>query len=408
MNFDELAELFNGVAIVIDDELGDPEKKANIFGIVEQINKAKIPVVCYRELPNDDEIRHFKNISFLILDWKLLPKNSATDSLPEVKEPESLKEYYEDNNINFINKLSKICFCPIFIFSNEHSNEIKQRLIAEKLYIAGKSNRISVHRKSSIIKPRKLFAVISQWLSQNPSMYVLKKWEYEYRKTINSFFNEFQEINPNWTHIMWNCFEKDNKQENDDYSLELGDLLAKNIFTRMAPFEFKKEILAKKNKTSNPDDLRKILEGGRYLSKKYLKEDDIGTGDLFKAKNEQDGKDYYWLNIRPQCDLLRKKKDDIDLYCLKGRVLEKSKIGKDFLWHEGKILEKSNHSVVEFIDNGKIIEFLFRDIKIFQWKKQRNHRIGRILPPYINHIQQRYSLYLQRQGLMRIPEKAIE
>jgi len=35
------------------------------------------------------------------------------------------------------------------------------------------------------------------------------------------------------------------------------------------------------------------------------------------------------------------------------------------------------------------------------------HRIGRLLPPYLTRLQQRYSAYLQRPGLSRIPRAAL-
>ena len=70
-------------------------------------------------------------------------------------------------------------------------------------------------------------------------------------------------------------------------------------------------------------------------------------------------------------------------------------------------LEKINHAVVAFLDDGKIIEFKFSDFEIKEWDDIKDSRVGRLLPPYINRIQQRYSLYMQRQGLPRIPDDAI-
>ena len=71
---------------------------------------------------------------------------------------------------------------------------------------------------------------------------------------------------------------------------------------------------------------------------------------------------------------------------------------------DGQFIEKVNHSIIGCIDNGNIIEFLFKDLHIINWKSMKGKRIGRLLPPYITSIQQRYGLYLQRQGLPRIPD----
>ena len=43
-----------------------------------------------------------------------------------------------------------------------------------------------------------------------------------------------------------------------------------------------------------------------------------------------------------------------------------------------------------------------------QWNNIKDNRIGRLLPPYITRVQQKYAHYLQRQGLPRIPKQAIK
>ena len=144
------------------------------------------------------------------------------------------------------------------------------------------------------------------------------------------------------------------------------------------------------------------------MKRESLHEDDVSCGDLFKVEKSQSNETTeftYYLNIRAQCDLRSKKL----VYCLKGRVVDETKINKKggFPVDEGHFLEKINHSVVPFLDGGKIIEFLFRNMKIQEWKDLKENRVGRLLPPYITRIQQRYSLYMQRQGLPRIPDAAI-
>ena len=69
--------------------------------------------------------------------------------------------------------------------------------------------------------------------------------------------------------------------------------------------------------------------------------------------------------------------------------------------------EKKNNCYVAFI-LGKIFCFSLRDIKTEKWKDIKDNRIGRLLPPYITKVQQKYAAYLQRQGLPRIPEEAIK
>ena len=65
-----IEKLFSGVAVVIDDEVND--SSSNINKIVAQIESAKIPVLKYTSLPEDDIVSHFQNLSFLLLDWRLI------------------------------------------------------------------------------------------------------------------------------------------------------------------------------------------------------------------------------------------------------------------------------------------------------------------------------------------------
>ena len=56
---------------------------------------------------------------------------------------------------------------------------------------------------------------------------------------------------------------------------------------------------------------------------------------------------------------------------------------------------------------GKTVRFDFRKFQVKQFSDVKDQRIGRLLHPYLTRIQQRYALYLQRQGLPRIPEEAV-
>lgn len=397
-----LKELFNGIAIIIDDEID--ENNANINKIIEQILKNGTPVLKFKEIPENKVIENFNCISFLLLDWKLLPEELHVESSTDdgiVHLPDEISKEKENENIEFIKKINKNYFCPIFIFTNEHTSDIEQILKDNQIYVDKDSN-IFIKNKKELETDGHLFEAITNWLEQTPSIYVLKKWESEYNKNKIKMFYDFQSISPIWPCIMWQTFKDDGVNQ----SIELGELISKNINSRMKPFEFDKEILEKRDISSiTKEDLRKVLEGERFLKSEYLNEDDIGTGDVFKEEYEESGerKSRYYINIRAQCDLLRN--NTVELYCLKGRKFAPTE-GNNF--YNGQYLEKINHSIVAFIDNGEIIEFLFRDIIIKKWNDEfKNKRIGRLLPPYITSIQQRYSLYLQRQGLPRIPNEAI-
>jgi hypothetical protein len=383
--------LFNGIAVVIDDEVHD--LSANISFVIDQIESENIPVLRYTSLPENGVVSHFQNLSFLLLDWRLIKDNVTSEELEEgVKIPDTLQSYDATENIEFIKKLNENCFCPIFIFTNEDTAPIEDALTQNGLVVKDRPSNLFIKSKSDLQEKGSLFMGVYEWLLKTPSVYVLKEWEKEYQSCKTKLFSEFHTINPAWPTIMWKNFEADGANK----SLEMGELISRNLHSRMTPFEFQDDILDKDSEVPK-DELRKVLEGERFLKSKSLHDDDIGTGDLFKEQYEDNGqtRTRYYLNIRAQCDLIRNRDaGKVELYCLRGRIIDESKInsegGNSIV--EGQFLEKINNSIVPFLDGGQIIEFLFHDIKPKKWRDLKDKRAGRLLSPYINRIQQRYSL----------------
>lgn len=331
---------------------------------------------------------------------------SHKEILEGIKKPDTSKQ-----NIDFIKQFNTVCFAPIFIFSKLNPDTIKQKLSQEGLYDNTKSNHIFVEYKSNLNQSRTLFSKIKKWITTTPSIYALKEWEKSLSQAKCDLFRDFYNINPNWPKVLQQTFTTDGIDENH----ELGALIYKNLIARITPTKFDDKILNKNIKNVSKDDLRKILECERYLKKEKLS-NSPATGDIFAIPNAQNNELQYFVNIRPDCDIIRGN-NNVELYCLKGRVVDEKSIDTNN-W-KGNFNEKINHAFISFIDDGKIIEFFFRDIKIKHWKDVKknnqvietgiqNNRIGRLLPPYITRLQQKYSFYLQRQGLPAIPEKAIK
>lgn len=395
-----LLELFNGVALVIDDCIDkkniNNEKEDEIHRILEQLSELHIPYVTETALPSQEKQKHYTGISFVILDWKLL----QTYHDKNVLNPETLNDFMEKDNISFIKEMNARCYCPIFIFTNEGSEYIANKLRDDGIQCDEKSN-VFIKQKDELTGNNSVVQAIIGWIKSNPSMYVLKKWDIEYQKAKSRLFEGFQNYSPNWPSILWDTFHEDGENE----SLGIRELLSNNLYSRMKPFSFEKRIIKgcypsvnedeKCEDEKYKDEIRSILEAERFITKSLLDNDDIGTGDVF-LDDRKPQKPLYYLNIRPQCDIARGKNPD--LYCLKG------KIGKDLEVSHGQFLEKICNAIVPFLHNGQTIEFQFRDIEIIKWEDIKNIRIGRLLPPFITRIQQRYALYLQRQGLPRIPD----
>lgn len=103
-------------------------------------------------------------------------------------------------------------------------------------------------------------------------------------------------------------------------------------------------------------------------------------------------------------------KDNKDMYLLEGEIADETKINSEdkdcITFDSGEFIEKKNCCYIAFVQ-GNILQFSLRELSIMQWNNIKNNRIGRLLPPYITRVQQKYAHYLQRQGLPSIPKQAI-
>ncbi len=383
-----LADLCNGVAVIIDDEIN--KEKANINDLIAQIKSKNIPTVESKELLSKESIVHLGNISFLLLDWELLdlPKGVKSDAS-------------EGNNITFLKEFSKKCFVPVFIFTNEVVGHIKKVLTDNGLYVEGNPNWIFVKKKEELIGG-KLFSEIESWLKENPSVYVLKEWEKEYNTAKNHLFREFFEINPFWPNILCSAFSEDKVNPSN----LLGDIISKNLRARMLPMNF--QVAPAPSKDIPESELKNVLEGERFIKNAGLIPESIAPGDIFKYPT---GK--YSLNIRSECDCIpdRNKPDskleDVDLYLLEGDVLTRKQIQKRYDPEYGQFRDHDSDAVVFSMLDGKSYSFQFKGVTIEKWGELKDKRLGRLVPPYITRIQQRYALYLHRQGIPRIPKEAV-
>ncbi len=407
----DIKKLFSGIAIIIDDNIKKENSGDLILKIRDQLKKKHIPILEYEDLPDDKEICNFKNINFILLDWYLFENLESRVKINE--------QLFIKNNIEFLKKIKNVGFIPVFIFSNQEPRSIIEKLSGEDIYNESSNNNVFIKRKQDLLSEDNdnlLFAEIEKWLKGTPSMYVLKKWEYSLSKAKRKLFWDFYEINPNWPSVLQKTFTDDGS----DVNYELGNFIYKNLSARAEQIIFDDNILDQEDDNISKQDIRKVLEAERFIKNGALP-DKPCTGDLFEYDFDDNGlkEKRYYLNIRPECDIVRPKNPE--LYCLECRIISDESINSEKLFNRGSFAEKVNNAYIPFINNGEIIKVCFRNMKIFKWKEKlkdkndketgkmfKETRIGKLLPPYITKVQQRYSFYLQRQGLPAIPEKAIK
>ncbi len=98
---------------------------------------------------------------------------------------------------------------------------------------------------------------------------------------------------------------------------------------------------------------------------------------------------------------------EVKAYLLKGSEITNAKVAERISSKYGTIFESDTESVVFGLTGGATVSFQFGTLLVEDSGGWMANRIGRLLPPYLTRLQQRYSAYLQRPGLSRIPKTAL-
>lgn len=397
--------LFKGLAIVIDDQIF--EAGSEIDQIINLIKKHGGYVVGMDALPAaNSDFQNFSGAAFFIMDWQLHgnllvdPETGASIAIPS-----TLKRQHLQEKVEFLTNLKNTKLAPVFIFTNDDPEVVRDALHKHPdLYQKGKPSHIFVYNKIDVIA-KGVFEVLNEWIMATPSVLVLKSWEHEYERAKNSMFSDFYSRSIYWPALLWRTFEADGVPASD----ELGRVITRNLFSRMTPFHLDLHGFSetmdrhqRESPTEYQSTLLKVLEGERFVRKEGLHDDSIAPGDVFKDKG------YYWINIRPDCDcVVRGDMADVDLYILKGSKVSNREISKNLDVDRGVFSEREDEVIVFAMYDGSSVSFKLKEIHVRQWSEMKKLRIGRLLAPFLTRVQQRYSGYLQRPGLPKIPKAAM-
>lgn len=403
--FKELRQLFNGVAVVIDDQVEEPGTE--IAAIVRQIHDGGGKVIAMTDLPHRDyDFSNFTGVSFFILDWQLHQTLAADGAdLAQVRYSEAFLRNELHRKILFLKRIMEHRLAPVFIFTTSDLDAVKEALLDAELYADGDHSHIMVSAKSDVIH-RRVFDVLVHWIHERPSAYVLKTWEREYEKAKNAMFKDLYTKSVDWPVLLWKTFRHDDLPASD----ELGRLITRIIFSRMTPFHLDLEQFvgneAPQDEAATTEYRKKLLavmEAERFVPVDGLHEDSIAPGDVFKMPQ---GK--YLINIRPDCDcIVRAGNEALELYLLEGSVLTSGQLPEMLDLGRGVLQEGDAQVAVFGMYKERTIVFNMKELTKKPWSELKARRIGRLLPPYLTRLQQRYASYLQRPGLSRIPLEAL-
>ena len=395
----DLKDLMSGIGVVIDDAFDErrliPDGEAGntdpIFEIVKQIKQQwNLPFLTASSMPSEDTWPGMlQAASFILLDWRLWPTGAA-----------ELERDGIERHIRFLDQ-AKDYFVPVFIFTNENAEDVTNRL-PEPVYPEESPEKsfVFVRNKAGLLRGGALdFGDIEQWVRRNASVYALKTWDRAFHAAKKELFASMYARSVDWPRVFWKAYTDDGV----DPSSSLTHLINDSLRGRIRTSAFEAGILAEPAAEVQRGDLQALIAETSVRRREVLPEEEIGCGDLFR---DQDGT--YLLNVRPDCDCVPRggaEVDDVELYCIKGLRMRNAELRK--LHKNGHFEERIWESILFSAHEGISVRFDFRKFRVQKFSELKDQRIGRLLHPYLTRIQQRFGVYLQRQGLPRIPEAAI-
>lgn len=383
--------------VVIDDELN--LKDSSIEAIVKDVETNGACVAKYETIPDRICWDSFSQASCIILDWDIKDKERA-----DLPEGVTVGSTYNQNNkkkvVAFIKYIITSYFVPIFIFSQESTEEIKQQLsIVSEVADALNRTQLTVKSKQELTVEgiKKYF---SDWLKSNNSVLTIKMFDDEICRAKNQFYMDMNIIDPNWVDIAVSTIKADSS---NDYNLELNELLIQLLQGRFNTINFK-GINFSNVASISKDTIKELYNSIKYREYKSLPKDKREyTGDVYIKKVENNSNEReYLINITAECDL--RHKGCLLIPCKKlndySNVKNNMIIDKTYEYNIPIFLNESimNCNFLTYYRINKVENFNLLKIDGNEYE-----RIGRLLNPYITILIKRFSNYLSRQGTLAHP-----
>lgn len=388
-----IEELFAGIGVVIDDKVfSSNEQEDRIITIVKELEDVrKFPLVKYADLPDDGVLAKLTNVSFLLLDWEIEPKQEELgEDAPNVQLGAALKADNERRVIEIVQKTLQNSLVPVFIFSNQDIDSINRKLTDAGVDLT--KSQIFIKSKAELTDEGALFHKIGEWVDGVSGVYVAKAWDNAFNKAKNQFFAEMASNTSHWPKALFDAA----KVDSTDPGEEITQAISQNVVSRMQPIEIEQEQIGKDTAAPSKDEVLGIMKGQFFLEKAS---EASMVGDLYRKGGK------YYMNIRPTCDCVSREGNSDCVYLLSCSRLKDDQVIETF--ENGHFKETIGCAVVGPLYENAVYRIYFKELKREEYSQWKDRKVGRILPPIINHITERYSLYVQRQALPRIPKEII-
>lgn len=376
-----------------------------INDIIRQLEENHIPLVKYTDIPSLDVIKQFGQVSFLLLDWKLLSVGLSNEDQPDtpnpIVSPDTLQQVSLEDKLSFLREFHRVCFAPVLLFTHEDiDNDIIPKLKEHHLYQGDGTDFILIKRKSELTSENNerdiVVKTVANWVQSTPVTHLVSEWNRSVISAQSRMFADFFSGSHEWPKHLWQAYKADGA--NPD--AELTSMIAKNMFARINCQFDEATMAAPIVTTSATNDVTAFLELAISIPNRSLNPEH-GGGDVFfiQATPEGNARDYpYLLNISCDCDFVRN--DQFKALFIGGKVIHSSKV----LESNGSLKRPLSKAYILPIHGGKCICFEFGQHEILQpCKLALENRICRLTAPYLTDIRQRYANWIHREGLPVYP-----
>ncbi len=476
--------LLSGVVAIIDDKVNSEEVDDgdSISTVKRFIEERGAITACFTSIPKESQWFSFGDMSLILIDWQI---NGNSDELFE-KGVNLGEEYHAESIhevIKFIDWVLSETSVPIIVLSNGPKPEIEGQLDSWFIPKPGnEEDKEELDRKRSLVQvilkeevcsdASQLTCRLDEWLSNNPSAYVLRKWKNSIDRAVRAVFKRLYSADRNWPSVIWKTLSKDTQYNPSETCRELGELLSGVLINSVDAYDFSSKFFESDSaKEYSGNDVRRVFQEERFI--KYEISDQKSSlchcGDIFLLRQmdlETLGNDFdyakcyfkstvskfsdpsiYLLVISAECDLARCSNPRIAYICghslchlakRNRRLLKLSGEGagskdepnsilcdgtvfpldskgiKDLnkkiddltgypqIVAGGTIVRKQNEIILPCIADQVAISFSL-NMDFCYFDSVKDHRIGRLIPPYITLVQQKASAHLVRSGLMPVP-----
>ncbi|QIG40065.1 hypothetical protein G5T42_11715 [Microbacterium sp. 4R-513] len=398
--------LLSGPVVFIDDEIHDTSSRAH--KLLLEIAATGRPVTTDVGIPDSykERFQHWTSLAFVIVDWDLTPgvdSDLAPGSMG-LHGGATLSGFNRQALFDFLDDLMGKIYCPVFIVSDEDVDDIRRQVEEEPRFQQSGGfldGRLAVFSKEVVMDH--LVEHLAEWVAKSPALSALKAWEQEHDEAKNRLFFDLTCLEPDWPAYVWQAADIDEV----DPAYELATVISTNLLNRLNPVVFDVESISTPSESPTGRALRQVSLGRTSVPGDRLSDRMVLPGDVFMLPG--DNEDELWINVSPACHTVGRAIPNGDGTTSREPVRLHLLRGKRQAWpkNEGSLKQmnskdRSNSIIIHTLKDEHPYKFVFSDARIEEWEAIAEHRVVRLLPPFITRVQQLHSAFMQSEGLPRV------